>query len=69
HRDGAQALESGILEHIALNHGYETDVPFKDPAFNLQNAQLINFASNITGLLGWRSYDAYAVDMQQLLGT
>lgn len=37
-----------------------------DPAFDLQNPRLTNYAHNITGLLKWRSYAAYLADMQQL---
>lgn len=41
--------------------------PLIDPAFNLQNDRLICFASNITGLLGWDSYDDYRKDMITML--
>ncbi len=57
-----------IFDHLAKNHGYKSDAPFLDPAFDLNNTRVINFSSNMTGLLGWRSYDKYRADMSQLLG-
>lgn len=57
-----------IFERLAVNHGETMEGDFKDPAFDLQNGQLVNFAGNITRLLGWRNHDAYATDMRQVLG-
>jgi hypothetical protein len=59
-----------IFERLAVNHRQTQTMEghFKDPAFDLQNGQLVNFAGNVTGLLGWRNHDAYATDMRQLLG-
>lgn len=42
-------------------------VEYINPAFDLENAITVNFAGNITHLLGWRSYDAYLNDMRELL--
>ncbi len=56
-----------IFELLAVNHGQTTEGDFQDPAFDLKNGQLVNFAGNITGLLGWRNYAAYAIDMHQVL--
>jgi len=39
----------------------------KDPALDLSNPLLYSFASNITFILGWRSYESYATDMYALL--
>jgi hypothetical protein len=39
----------------------------KDPAFDLKNGILINFASNITALLEWRNYESYYSDMYSLI--
>lgn len=39
----------------------------KDPAFDLENGILINFASNITGLLEWRDYESYYSDVYSLI--
>ena len=40
---------------------------YRDPAYDLRNGITVNFAGNITYLLGWRSYDAYLKDMRDLL--
>lgn len=39
-----------------------------DPAFNLGNQRLICFASNITAVLGWNTYEDYHRDMLTTLG-
>ena len=41
--------------------------PYKDPCFDISNPELINYASNITGLLGWRNYERYKRDMLSML--
>lgn len=56
-----------IFDRLSLNHGGMVNGYIKDPPFNLQNEQVVNFAGNITGLLGWRDYDAYVTDMRRLL--
>ena len=38
-----------------------------DPSFDLDGSSMTNFASNITALLGWRSFAAYDKDMRELL--
>lgn len=40
----------------------------QDPAFDLENPLIESFASNVTGLLEWRSYEKYASDLRSLLG-
>lgn len=57
-----------VFERLAREHGYPSDTPFSDPAFDLANEQLVNFSSNLISLMGWRSYDDYASDMSALLG-
>ena len=37
---------------------------YRDPAYDLRNGITVNFAGNISYLLGWRSYDAYLDDMR-----
>lgn len=41
---------------------------FKDPAMDLENSMLDSYASNVTWLLGWRSYEQYESDIRSLLG-
>jgi hypothetical protein len=57
-----------VFERLATQHGYTRDTPVRDPAFDLKNERLINFSSNITALLDWRSYDDYAKDMAEIVG-
>lgn len=40
---------------------------FRDPAFDLAARHLDSYASNVTALLGWRTYDAYIEDMRMML--
>lgn len=44
-----------------------TGKEYRHPQFDLNNEITVNFAGNITGLLGWRGYDAYQHDMRNLL--
>ncbi|MEQ1848871.1 MAG: hypothetical protein ABL983_25245, partial [Nitrospira sp.] len=55
-----------VFERLALHPEVAT---VKDPAFDLDNSLLESYASNITFILGWRSYDAYAADLNSLLET
>lgn len=41
----------------------------KDPAFDLSNPELKIYSHNVLGLLGWHSYNAYWMDIHELLGT
>lgn len=56
-----------VFERLATNHGIQSSLPFRHPAFDLQNTGLVSFASNCTALIGWRSYEAYEKDMRALL--
>ena len=40
---------------------------YTDPAFDLSNPQIINYAENICGLLEWYSYDSYVADLNGML--
>lgn len=56
----------GVFKRLASFDGrYGESVV--DPAFDLSNGMLVSFAHNITGLLGWRSYDAYKRDVTETL--
>lgn len=61
------ALNTTIFNLLALGYEDATEQSPKDPAFDLENAILINFSSNITGLLGWRDYKSYYADMYSLI--
>jgi len=56
-----------VFERLATAHGYPTPEPVRDPAFDLSNPSLSSFATNITSLIRWRTYDQYAIDMRALL--
>lgn len=70
HMEGEELHEPNrtVFDCLARNHRYPSDTPFLDPAFDLNNKDVINYSSNITALLGWRCYDNYFTDMSQLLG-
>lgn len=56
----------GVFKRLASFDGrYGESVV--DPAFDLSSGMLVSFAHNITGLLGWRSYDAYKRDVTETL--
>lgn len=58
-------VNEAVFDHLATLPGHR---PLKDPALNLANPLLQSFASNITFVLGWRSYQKYKADMQAMLG-
>ena len=41
--------------------------PYLDPCFDISNPALVNYASNITALIGWGNYEAYRADMVAML--
>lgn len=40
---------------------------YKSDYFNLDNPNILNYAENITYILGWRNYELYEMDMKQML--
>lgn len=54
-----------VFDRLATNHGYGTNL--RDPAFDLALGLVWNYPSNVTNLVGWRSYAAYECDMKSLL--
>lgn len=55
-----------VFEWLATKHEYGTGI--RDPAFDLKAGLIWNYASNITSLIGWRSFNAYECDMRSLFG-
>ncbi|MBD2536023.1 hypothetical protein H6G97_44560 [Nostoc flagelliforme FACHB-838] len=45
----------------------EQDQFFRDLAFDIESRLIINFSTNILGLIGWKSYESYDSDMRSLL--
>jgi hypothetical protein len=57
-----------VFEKLALNHGLPVAHDFKDPAFDLNQPNMLNYASNILYIMEWKSYEQYENDMRELLG-
>ena len=53
-----------VFDHLAT-HG--TGGKYRDPAFDLTNRSLINYAANIVALLGWKKYADYSADMKLMM--
>ncbi|MGV2933107.1 hypothetical protein ACE3G8_18715 [Vreelandella venusta] len=58
-----------VFKRLATEHGYGGQEQFSDPAFDIDNPRLVSLASNVTGLIEWRSYESYIGDMCALLQT
>lgn len=58
-------VNEAVFDRLATLPGH---TPQKDPALSLTNPMLQSFASNITFVLGWRSYRHYKKDMVAMLG-
>lgn len=58
-----------VFKRLATEHGYGGRQQFSDPAFDVDNPRLVSLASNVTGLIEWRSYESYIGDMRALLET
>lgn len=56
-----------VFEWLATKHGYSSTRQFRDPAFDLQNEQVVSFASNVMDFIGWQTYDAYFDDLRALV--
>lgn len=54
-----------VFERLAI---VPREPHLKDPALDLASRFLGSYASNITFILGWRSYDAYVEDISSMLG-
>ncbi len=69
HMDDEKLKEPNRTIFNILAHNYaDTKNQFsKDPAFDLKNDTLINFAANIVGLLEWKEYESYSSDMYLLI--
>jgi hypothetical protein len=58
-------VNEAVFDQLAALPGHS---PQRDPALNLTNPMLQSFASNVTFVLGWRSYKNYKKDMAAMLG-
>ena len=62
-------LNKIIFDIAANNYEGATEDSPKYPALDLGNPSIINYSTNITGILDWRDYEAYYCDMHSLLVT
>lgn len=58
------AVNTAVFTALAKSSNFSHS---QDPAFDLKNPLIESFASNVTGLLGWRSYEKYVSDLRSLL--
>ena len=56
-----------VFNILATKHGIRGAEKIREPAFDLKNKMIQIYSSNIVFILGWDSYDAYLVDMKNLL--
>jgi hypothetical protein len=56
-----------IFHRIATNWGDSGTRDIQDPAFDLSNTLIANFASNILALIEWKRYEDYCEDMFAML--
>jgi hypothetical protein len=49
-----------VFERLA---DFNSQKKIKDPAFQLSDPKIKNYASNIVAILGWKDYESYIVDM------
>lgn len=54
-----------IFERLSTCSDYGDRI--RDPAFDLSNDTVWNYAANIVALLGWTTYDAYRSDIERML--
>ncbi|MCG8085306.1 MAG: hypothetical protein JAZ13_06290 [Candidatus Thiodiazotropha taylori] len=65
--DKLRELNTSIFEKLCQIESFSNKGTFyRDPAFDLNNEMLVSYASNITSLLGWRSYDNYYNDVRDM---
>lgn len=63
--DGLREPSSSVFNLLATAHRFGPGIV--DPAFDLKNDRLWSYASNVTSLLDWRSYEQYIADMRSML--
>ncbi len=63
-KSGLRIISRNIFKALATNHDYGD---FNDPAFDLERESITSYSSNICSILGWNSYQKYAVDIRSLL--
>ncbi|WP_405119691.1 hypothetical protein [Pseudomonas leptonychotis] len=56
---------SSVFKNLSESHGYKSTAA--DPAFDLQNPSNLSYASNVTSLIDWRSFEQYENDMRNML--
>ena len=63
--DGLREPSSSVFNLLATQHRFGPGIVA--PSFDLKNDRLLSYASNVTSLLHWRSYEQYIADMRSML--
>lgn len=66
--DALREPSASVFHLLATAHGYGRDQQIVAPTFDLNSQRLVSFASNVTALISWRSYQQYFADMRSMLG-
>lgn len=60
-----RSASASVFTNLAAAHGCSSSA--WDPAFDLENPDLTSYASNVTALIDWRSFEKYQDDMRSML--
>lgn len=66
-RDIREPTKSIFKRFAQIGPSRFVKVPYQDPSFDLENPEIASFSSNVTYLIGWRSYEVYEADMIAML--
>lgn len=58
-------VSARVFDNLAAAHGYNSAA--RDQAFDLETPNLTSYASNVTALIDWRSFEKYEDDMRKML--
>ena len=56
-----------VFRRLAKVEASHRTPQYCDPAFDIDNPKLVSYASNVTALVEWRSYESYLTDMRAML--
>ena len=57
-----------VFERLATEHELQTQIPVRDPSFDLNARYHQSYARNLLDLMEWRDHGKYQQDMHLLLG-
>ena len=64
-REDLREINCRVFRALAAHHGYGD---IADPAFDLPNAVIDSYSSNIIALIEWNEYGNYLADIREILG-